>query len=131
MDVFISPSSVGYLFAAIVSFITAYGLYRRWLVTQIQATKTFVLALLYLGVAMFMFGFPPFFFKDDPQMLGWLNVLANITLGLFHTYNVRSSIFDWWHRLIFYCSWSIHWATSIRISSFIYRRFYTFSLSIY
>ena len=88
-EIFISPSSVGYLFAAMVSFITAHRLYRRWVVSQVHATKTFVLALLYLGVTMFMFGFPPFFFSDDPQILGWLNVLANVTLGLFHAYIVK------------------------------------------
>lgn len=89
MDIYISASSIGYLFAAAVGFITAKRLYSRWRVSNVEAVRVFSLALIYLGVTMFIYGFPPFFFKDDMQVLGWTNVLGNIILGLFHAQIVK------------------------------------------
>ena|SRR3989338_1709722 len=89
MDIFISPSSIGYIFAALVSWISSWNLYRSYLSSKLEATRVFALAVLYIGTAMFFYALPTFFFAGVPEILGWFNVPANFLLGIGLAYLFR------------------------------------------
>ena len=65
-NMFISPSSIGYLFGAAVSFMVAYKMYKRWRITQMQTTKSFIIAFVYMGITVALYALPTFFYSNNP-----------------------------------------------------------------
>lgn len=89
MSFFFSPSSIGYVFSAVVCWASAWEVYKSYKKSLLKETKIFIIALIHLGITVFLYGLPPFFFADSPIILGWFNVPANFFLGIWLAYMVR------------------------------------------
>lgn len=89
MQLFFSPSSVGYLFGAVVSLAAAWELYRSYRRSRFEATKNISISLVCLGIGLFIYGIPPFFLADKSDILGWASIPANLFLGIWLAYLVK------------------------------------------
>lgn len=92
MDIFVSISSLGYLFAAAVCFTIAHKQFVFYKKNGLIPSKYLMISFTFLGICVGLYSIPTFFFAKQPHILGWFNILANSFMYLWMAYLVGFTI---------------------------------------